>query len=75
MAFFEGGIANEAESKKLGESILTAVNGLAGYTVSSTPLDATNTAPGSLGVLREFKGEVGILLEMGGIKSEENRIK
>jgi RHS repeat-associated protein len=74
MAFFEGGIGNEAESKKLGKAILTAVNGLTGFTVDTDPLNATNTSVKSLGVLREFKGEAGILLEVGGIDSKENRI-
>jgi len=69
---YEGNISNSSESKKLAESIVE----------NSTILQPSNNAVKTsaeytdvktVGVLREFKGKAGALIELGSIGSESTR--
>jgi N-acetylmuramoyl-L-alanine amidase len=72
VAVYEGNISNSVESEKLAESIIN----------NSTILEPANkaiktsseyTKVKTIGVLREFKGKAGVLLELGSIGSESTR--
>lgn len=69
---YQQGKSNEAESKKLGEYIfenLTLMEPADNYLVPVKGHTRFNT----LGVLNNFKGKAGLLIELGGIRSEDNR--
>ena len=71
-AVYQQGKINESESKALAKSIMDniitmdiaseSVRQVKGYTRFNT-----------LGVLNNFKGRAGVLIELGGIGSEDNR--
>ena len=61
----------EENSIELANYIIQNLTTISPSTVSVIP--STNTNHGTIGVLRQFKGDAGVLLEMGGIASEANR--
>ncbi len=73
LVFYEDGTKNETESQKLGTEILDKMSNLTGLSVPDAALSSDKTHEGSLGVLKHFKGDAGVLIEVGGIASESNR--
>jgi len=69
---YQQGKGNEEESKKLG---LYIMNNLSSMTVSPNPIRQVNgyTTFTTLGVLNNFNGNAGVLIELGGIGNASNR--
>jgi N-acetylmuramoyl-L-alanine amidase len=70
-AVYEHNRSNEKNSINLATHILTGLKAIT-KTSETEIIPASKTGVKTLGVLRNFNGDAGILIEFGGIKSEEN---
>jgi len=71
--YYEPKISNEQNSIKLGLSIINETTTLIGIPTDQGIISTKKTGVQTVGVLRLFKGDAGVLIEVGGIKSETTR--
>jgi N-acetylmuramoyl-L-alanine amidase len=73
-AVYQQGKSNEAKSKELGQTIMNNLSSVMNIPANNSvvPVDG-RTRYTTLGVLNNFQGSAGVLLELGGIGSASNR--